>query len=70
MTEVKGYQTTDGRLYIDYDEAYKHQVELNFVEEYDNNRLYSEDGESYVIMSDLIYWLKRNKGLVLKLLEL
>jgi hypothetical protein len=67
MKPIKAYQTTDGKIFTDIEEATSHQAYLDSIEEIDRHPLYANNDK--VDAEDLIYWLTDNKQLVLDILS-
>jgi len=67
MKTIKAYQTTDGKIFTDIEEATSRQAHLVAIEKINKHPLYANNGR--VDAEDLIYWLTDNKQLVLDILS-
>lgn len=68
IIEINTFQTDDGRLFTELDEAKKHQIKLEFLAKYQESKLYGSRQTSPIDGKDMLLWLLENKGLVLNLI--
>ena len=69
MEEIKAYKTTDGKIFELEEEAKERQKEIDFIELYEENKLYMDNGEGCDV-EDVLWWIRSNKEMVLKILDL
>lgn len=71
MRKVSAYETTDGLVFTDKQEAERHQQTINFRDWYqqDGNTLYGDYAGSKVEWDDLLTWLEDNKQTILNILK-
>jgi hypothetical protein len=59
IEEITGYQTTDGEVFINYEDAEAHQLKLDFYKYYKNNPVYA-DYRGDVSAEDILDWLNKH----------
>lgn len=69
MKTIEAYQTTDGKIFTDIEEATSHQTHLDAIAKIDKHLAsYPLYTDGRVDAEDLICWLTDNKQLVLDVL--
>ena len=68
MKTITCFQTEDGRVFVNKEDAEKHQDTLTFYGWYEDNKCYGNSEGCRIEAVDMLEWLKENKGVVLRVL--
>lgn len=69
LTEVKGFKTSDGKLFQDKSQAVYAQALLSIEERYNDDRLLGNQAGSYVEFDQLMEWVRDNIDLLWVMFE-
>lgn len=68
VERIAAFKASDGTIFEHFDEADKHQAELDFFVWYENNEIYAGREGSKLDGRQLLDWLRENRDHVLPVL--
>ena len=60
IKQVSSFQTSDGQLFEQEQQAAAHQARLDFMEWYERNQIYGRHEGCKIEFKELEYWIKEN----------
>lgn len=69
MEQTKAYKATDGKVFEDRVSCERHQKYLNFLDEYEQRKVYGQIEGCRIEAEDMWEWLQDNRNFVLDVLK-